>query len=215
MDKEKIRNIIELFIAWNGETEVIDVANLDSAIDFIADSLQEEPVSKDLHHIVDTKAKELWDEMNTGHEYSILDSYNQFLGICMEIAESIKEEPVSGDLEESVSNGLNEELDKYIKDHFTIDKEQLDRFGVEEKDYMYSMDKEDMLKMVRHFTSNYRVPVSGDLGEAGKAWLKPQLDKSYESYGERKMMELTRFDGYAMLDAIEFGANWQKEKQSR
>lgn len=44
-DKEKIRNIIELFIAWNGETEVIDIANLDSAVDFIIDSLQEEPVS--------------------------------------------------------------------------------------------------------------------------------------------------------------------------
>ena len=39
---DKIRNIIELFIAWNGETEAIDVANLDSAVDFIADSLQEE-----------------------------------------------------------------------------------------------------------------------------------------------------------------------------
>ena len=45
-DKEKIRNIVELFIAWNGETEAIDVANLDSAVDFIADSLQEEPVWK-------------------------------------------------------------------------------------------------------------------------------------------------------------------------
>jgi len=47
-DKEKIRNIIELFIAWNGETEAIDIANLDSAVDFIADSLQEESTSEDL-----------------------------------------------------------------------------------------------------------------------------------------------------------------------
>ena len=47
-NKEKIRNIIELFIAWNGETDVIDTANIDSAVDFITDSLQEEPVSKDL-----------------------------------------------------------------------------------------------------------------------------------------------------------------------
>ena len=44
-DKEKIRNIIELFIAWNGETDVIDVANIDSAVEFIVGSLQEEPVS--------------------------------------------------------------------------------------------------------------------------------------------------------------------------
>jgi hypothetical protein len=54
-------------------------------------------------------------------------------------------------------------------------------------------------------------PVSEDLEEACKEWLRPQLDKSYANYGEAKMMELTRFDGYAMLDAIEFGAQWQKE----
>ena len=54
--------------------------------------------------------------------------------------------------EEPVSDDLEEELDSYIKDNFTIDKEQLDRFGLDEKDYMYSMDKSDMLAMVRHFT---------------------------------------------------------------
>ena len=59
--------------------------------------------------------------------------------------DSMQKEPASEDLET--------ELDKYIKDHFTIDKEQLDRFGLEEKDYMYSMDKSDMLAMVRHFAN--------------------------------------------------------------
>lgn len=54
--------------------------------------------------------------------------------------------------------------------------------------------------------------VSEGLEEASKEWLIPQLDKSYANYGEAKMMELTHFDGYAMLDAIEFGAKWQKEK---
>ena len=54
--------------------------------------------------------------------------------------------------------------------------------------------------------------VSEDLEEASKEWLRPQLDKSYANYGEVKMMELTHFDGYAMLDAIEFGAEWQKTK---
>ena len=58
--------------------------------------------------------------------------------------DSLQEEPVSEELEA--------ELDSYIKDNFTIDKEQLDRFGLDEKDYMYSMDKSDMLAMVRHFT---------------------------------------------------------------
>jgi len=56
-EKEKIRNIIELFIAWNGETEAIDVANLDSAVDFIADSLQEELVSEDLEEAAEDYCK--------------------------------------------------------------------------------------------------------------------------------------------------------------
>ena len=55
-------------------------------------------------------------------------------------------------------------------------------------------------------------PVSKDLEEASKEWLRPRLDMSYINYGEGKMMELTHFDGYSMLDAIEFGANWQEEQ---
>lgn len=55
-------------------------------------------------------------------------------------------------------------------------------------------------------------PVSDELKEASKEWLQPQLDKSYANYGEGKMMELTHFDGYAMLDAIEYGAKWQKQQ---
>lgn len=55
-------------------------------------------------------------------------------------------------------------------------------------------------------------PVSEELEEVSKEWLRPQLDKSYANYGETKMMELTHFDGYAMLEAIEFGAKWQKEQ---
>jgi hypothetical protein len=55
-------------------------------------------------------------------------------------------------------------------------------------------------------------PVSEDLEEASKEWLRPQLDKSYANYGETKMMELTHFDGYAMIDAIEFGVKWKKQQ---
>ena len=46
MSKKEIRNIIELFIAWNGETEPIDVANLDSAVNFITESLPEDKRAK-------------------------------------------------------------------------------------------------------------------------------------------------------------------------
>jgi hypothetical protein len=67
--------------------------------------------------------------------------------------------------------------------------------------------KDELIKL-----SKCKEPVSEDLEEASKEWLAPQLDKSYVNYGEKKMMELTHFDGYAMLDAIEFGAKWQKAK---
>ena len=54
--------------------------------------------------------------------------------------------------------------------------------------------------------------VNEGLEEASKEWIRPQLDKSYEPYGENKMMELTHFDGYAMLEAIEFGMKLQREQ---
>ena len=66
--------------------------------------------------------------------------------------------------------------------------------------------------IVEYRNSLQEEPVSEELEEASKEWLKPQLDKSYANYGEAKMMELTHFDGYAMLDAIEFGAE-RKEEQ--
>lgn len=72
---------------------------------------------------------------------------------------------------------------------------------------------EDLINLSQSVkTSDQEEPVSEELEEASKEWLRPQLDKSYANYGEAKMMELTHFDGYAMLDAIEFGAKWKKEQ---
>lgn len=59
---------------------------------------------------------------------------------------------------------------------------------------------------------NWRESWIQDLEEASRKWLEPQLDKYFECYGEGKMMELTKFDGYAMLEAVEFGANWKREQ---
>ena len=50
--------------------------------------MQEEFVSEDLEVLV----KKLWQEINSGHEYSVIDSYNQFYGICLEICEWQKEQ---------------------------------------------------------------------------------------------------------------------------
>ena len=43
-------------------------------------------------------------------------------------------------------------------------------------------------------------------------WLLIKLDKTYEPYGIGKMMELTQFNGYDMLDAIEHGYQYAVEK---
>lgn len=42
ISKEQIKTIVELFISWNGETDPIDISNLDSAVDFISECLQNE-----------------------------------------------------------------------------------------------------------------------------------------------------------------------------
>ena len=47
MKKEDIRLIIELFIAWNGWNDPIDISNLDSAVDFIYDSISLEVATEE------------------------------------------------------------------------------------------------------------------------------------------------------------------------
>ena len=76
----------------------------------------------------------------------------------------------------------------------------------------YEAGKLDAATHILQIIDSLEEPVSEGLEDASKEWLRPQLDKSYANYGETKMMELTHFDGYAMLDAIEFGAQWQKEQ---
>jgi len=104
-DKEKIRNIIELFIAWNGETDVIDVANIDSAVEFIANSLQEEPISE---------GKDIFDNYLKSEEKFILPqkiSGNIDCENCLyssacalgDIKECIIDKPVSEDLGEYIN----------------------------------------------------------------------------------------------------------------
>ena len=95
-----------------------------SNLDCYIDSLQEDPVSEDLLSKVDKQAKCIWDEINTGHEYSIIDSYNQFYSICMQIAESIKEEPVS---EEWIEE-FRTKLDSMSKEDF---KKVFDKYAID------------------------------------------------------------------------------------
>lgn len=108
--------------------------------------------------------------------------------------DSLPNEPISEDLEETI--------DTYLKSYWGGDKEK--------QEWPF------LKKMAIHFAEWQKqkdsIPVSEELEIAAKEWLRPQLDKSYANYGEAKMMELTRFDGYAMLDAIEFGAKWKEQQ---
>ena len=46
-------------------------------------------LNTDLLQIIDKEVTEIWQEINTGHEYVVIDSYEQFYGICVQIAETI------------------------------------------------------------------------------------------------------------------------------
>lgn len=99
-------------------------------------------------------------------------------------------------------------MDKLAKVRAEIER-RLD--ALQYQPHKYDIAKE--LKNLVHFIiSLQEEPVSEDLHVASMEWLRPQLENSYAEYGEGKQMELTHFDGYAMLDAIEFGAKWQKAK---
>ena len=45
-----------------------------------------------------------------------------------------------------------------------------------------------------------------EIEKLGMDYIRPQLDEAYKPYGEVKMMELTRFNGYDMLTAFEEGS---------
>lgn len=47
MTKSDIRTILELFISWNDESCPIDIANLDSAVDYIVECLPSLPSNLD------------------------------------------------------------------------------------------------------------------------------------------------------------------------
>ena len=77
---------------------------------------KEEPVDEDFLSLVDKEARELWKEINSGNDFSIVDSFNQFYGICMQVAESTVEwqknlqEPVSDELEEAMQHNAPDNI---------------------------------------------------------------------------------------------------------
>lgn len=115
-------------------------------------------------------------------------------------------------MENSVSKDLETELGKYVKDHFTIDKEQLDRFGLTEKDYVYSMDKSDMLSMICHFSNWQKHHMEVNRLEHCNSITNEQAELEQKFLDEH----LDKHDRMpTFLDAIEYGMGLQKEQMMK
>lgn len=175
------------------------------------------------------KIREEIEKIKTAHSSIDLKESNPdvlVVQVCtnlLSFIDSMQEEPKTDWLQE-----LQKRLDSLSKEDFKNVMAKYSRYGEEEPVNKVDVDAAmaEVEAKAKTFTESHKgessdkilaqmrgeEPVSEDLKKASKEWLEPQLDKSYVSYGEGKMMELTHFDGYAMLDAIEFGAKWQEQK---
>lgn len=74
--RNKIKTILELFISWNGENEAIDIANLDSAVDYIDQCINSEHSGEglvDIQKVIDFISDNILDYIDVqtlGIEYS-------------------------------------------------------------------------------------------------------------------------------------------------
>lgn len=72
---------------------------------------------------------------------------------------------------------------------------------------------DSILSELNSFLDTLEQPqLPSDVEEAAMEYVRPKLSKDYVEYGERKQMQLTRFDGYDILEAIEFGAEYERGK---
>jgi hypothetical protein len=96
-DKEAINYLKQLYP--NGGHSWLDEQRID-AIGMAIKALQQEPANDSF----EDEVKRLWEEINTGHSYSIVDSYNQFYGLCLEIADWQKEQMLAKAVKVNISN---------------------------------------------------------------------------------------------------------------
>jgi hypothetical protein len=152
------------------------------------------------------------------------EAYNEVLAIL----DTMQEEPVSEDLEEAAHKYANIRMSNYetafyafmsgakwqkAKDEFTTEDlgEYINELSKQFPEVSFAKLSRIAVRVAKWQKQKYSI-VGEDFEKASEEWIRPQLDKSYADYGETKMMELTRFDGYAMLDAIEFCAKWKEQQ---
>ena len=90
--------------------------------------IEQKPADIDLRSVVDKEANAIWKEINTGGSHSIIDSFNQFYGICMQIAEAVVgcKNPAWTEEDEKILNLIiarlhshsNVDAEEYGKDYY-------------------------------------------------------------------------------------------------
>ena len=152
---------------------------------------------------IEEKAKRYDEAIETTRKWYDSNTNDGYRGIFEDIFPELKEsedERIRKELLEHCKNQeLKTELNKYIKGHFTIDTEQLDKFGIEEEDYMYSMDKSDMLALVEHFTNWQKTK-----DESTTEDLEDYINELSKQFPEVSFAKLSRI-------AVRV-AKWQKEQ---
>ena len=87
--------------------------------------VERKPVDADLKDIVDKEANSIWKEINTGGSHSVIDSFNQFYGICMQVAEAVVDckKPTEWiqELESKLSNTTPEQLAEWKEKYFKVE----------------------------------------------------------------------------------------------
>lgn len=177
---------------------------------------------KELISIVDAKAKKLWSEINTGHEYSIIDSYNQFYGICMEIAETIvgKEEPVGKVWHYQKEEPIDNIVDKsrpivVIYGYNSLNAAGKFRCYEDNSKAIWLSNAyekwsfvEDLINLSHSVvkTRDKEEPVSEDLEEELARWMKEHFDK-----------DMSRYSGCyltndSLIELANHFAKWKKEQ---
>jgi hypothetical protein len=134
---------------WNGKAD----AYRDMLVAFDTLEVQEEPVSKFLNteSMIESYKQRLISQANGMKNSPLIDmclvSYKHGINETLDTLNLSNVLRTTKNWKEPASEDLKTELNKYIKDNFTIGREVL------EKDYLYLLDRGDILAMVRHFTN--------------------------------------------------------------
>ena len=168
---------------------------------------KEEPINDSF----ETEVKKLWMEINTGHSYSIVDSYNIFYGLCMDIAEWQKEqqniiEPIG---EPQVKESfISKHEDKTCKENVdSLTQESVSEIDFEQELYKYFGQVKDFtlgMRIAKRFYEigrNHQEPVSEDL--------EKEMNKMFPILGHTASTKL------GFYDVARHFANWQKQKMMK